>query len=212
MNCTHCGSQLTAGARFCMNCGATVETEFSSGSSQNSQFGQNSQYSQNQYGQNQFGQNNQYGQNQYGQNQYNQNQYGQYNMNQNDPYRGTWQNTEQVNPVQAVLLFFTNYLNFKGRSRRSEYWWVVLFNMIVTTVLGAITGDSSSFLSSLWALAVLVPTIALAVRRLHDIGKSGWYYLINLIPLVGQILLIVWFCQDSQPGPNMYGPNPKAPM
>lgn len=106
----------------------------------------------------------------------------------------------------AVKQCFSKYATFSGRARRSEYWYFFLFNALVSFVLGLILAP----LASVFVLATIVPSIAVSVRRLHDIGKSGVYYLVGLIPLVGVILLIVWFCQDSQPGENMYGPYPKA--
>lgn len=110
-----------------------------------------------------------------------------------------------MNFMEAVALFFKNYTNFHGRSRRSEYWWVCLFNIIVSSILTALIPE----IAGLWTLAVLIPTLSLAVRRLHDIGKSGWWYLISAVPLVGGILLIIWFCRDSQPGANQWGYSPK---
>ena len=110
--------------------------------------------------------------------------------------------------LEAVALFFSRYADFKGRSRRSEYWWVMLFNVIVSVVL-VLLPDSLAFLSSLWSLAILVPSLAICIRRLHDVGKSGWWYLFILIPLVGGIILLVQFCKDSTED-NPWGPNPKA--
>lgn len=110
--------------------------------------------------------------------------------------------------LEAVALFFSRYADFKGRSRRSEYWWVMLFNVIVSVVL-VLLPDSLAFLSSLWSLAILIPSLAICIRRLHDVGKSGWWYLFILIPLVGGIILLVQFCKDSTED-NQWGPNPKA--
>lgn len=110
-----------------------------------------------------------------------------------------------VSFIDAVKSFFTHYADFSGRSRRSEYWWVYLFNMIVAGILGMI---DVAALSTLWTLAVLIPGIALGVRRLHDTGRSGWWLLISLVPLVGAIVLIVFVCTDSAPA-NQYGPSPK---
>ena len=87
---------------------------------------------------------------------------------------------------------------------------------VVIRILAMIVGDSNVLatvlagISTVFSLGVLVPQIAVAVRRLHDIGRSGWFYLIGLIPLIGWIFMIVWFCTDSQPGDNQYGPNPKS--
>ena len=119
---------------------------------------------------------------------------------------------------EAIQTVFSKYATFGGRARRSEYWYFMLLVCcvnVVIRILAMIVGDNSILtpvlagISMIFSLGVLVPQIAVAVRRLHDIGKSGWLYLLILIPLVGQILLIVWFCTDSQPGDNQYGPNPK---
>ena len=109
-----------------------------------------------------------------------------------------------MNIIEATKLFFVRYADFQGRSRRSEYWWASLSLAVIGAIVGAILGN----LSFIWSLAVLVPGIAITVRRLHDIGKSGWWYLINLIPLVGQIIVLIWFCKDSTED-NQWGPNPK---
>lgn len=124
---------------------------------------------------------------------------------------------------ENVKICFSKYCDFKGRARRSEYWYFVLFNFIVGFVIGlivgiicGITGNSenavkiSNVFSRIWSLIVLLPGLGVCVRRLHDIGKSGWNYLFVLIPIIGWILLIVWFCQDSQPGTNKWGANPKG--
>lgn len=106
---------------------------------------------------------------------------------------------------------FKNYVNFKGRARRKEYWMFVLFNFIVALILGIIDGLLQiNILSTIYSLAVLIPSLALCFRRLHDIGKSGAWILLAFIPLVGEIVLIVFFCMDSQAGENQYGPNPKG--
>ena len=115
---------------------------------------------------------------------------------------------------QAVQTCFSKYATFSGRARRSEFWYFVLFNMLVSFVLGIIGrligGENlQSTLSGLWSLAILIPCLAVWWRRLHDIGKSGAWWFLGLIPLVGWIILLVWACQDSKPGENQYGPNPK---
>ena len=110
-----------------------------------------------------------------------------------------------VNFIDAVKLFFTKYADFNTRSRRSEYWWSVLFCAVAGSLATGILKDYAW----IWSLVVLIPTIAISVRRLHDIGKPGTYYLFVLIPLVGSIILLVWFCQDST-GDNQWGPNPKC--
>ena len=118
------------------------------------------------------------------------------------------------------LKVLKQYADFSGRARRTEYWMFTLFNVIIIFALALVMtagiAAGSSFLSVIgivlyygYALAIIVPSLAVGVRRLHDIGKSGWYYFIGFIPLVGAIILLVWFCQDSQAGENEYGPNPK---
>ena len=105
---------------------------------------------------------------------------------------------------EAVSSVFSHYADFTGRARRSEYWWFYLFMFIVGCVVVWIP-----VLPILWSIAIFIPNLAVSVRRLHDIGKSGWNMLFLLVPLVGVILLIIWFCKDSDPGANEYGPNPK---
>jgi uncharacterized membrane protein YhaH (DUF805 family) len=107
------------------------------------------------------------------------------------------------------------YAVFSGRSRRMEYWYFVLFNIMVSIVLAgidALLGTFTSYiglLSGIYGLAVLIPTLALTVRRLHDIDRSGWWILIGLVPLIGAIVLLVFAVMEGTPGSNRYGPNPK---
>jgi uncharacterized membrane protein YhaH (DUF805 family) len=115
--------------------------------------------------------------------------------------------------MNYYLSVLKKYATFSGRSQRAEYWYFVLFNIIITIVLGiisAVIGDDSSILGILYSLAVLIPGIAVSVRRLHDVGKSGWMLLITLIPLIGAIWLFVLMVIDSNPSDNKYGPNPKG--
>ena len=115
------------------------------------------------------------------------------------------------------LKCWQQFADFSGRARRKEYWMFTLFNAIVAFVISLILGIivrltgilALSYLSYIYTLAVLVPSLAVCVRRLHDVGKSGWMYLIGLIPIVGWIWLIVLFCTDSQKGSNQWGNNPK---
>ena len=105
------------------------------------------------------------------------------------------------------------YADFKGRARRAEYWSFALCSGVITGILNGLYAATDwrffSILGTLFSLAILVPGLAVCWRRMHDIGKSGAWYLIVLIPIVGWILWIVWACQDSQPGANEFGPNPK---
>lgn len=105
---------------------------------------------------------------------------------------------------KAIQLFFSRYTEFSGRSRRSEYWWAYLATGLISLLLALIIPS----LTWIWSLATLIPGYAIFIRRLHDIGKSGWFILIGLIPLVGPILMLVWLCTDSAPD-NEWGPNPK---
>jgi uncharacterized membrane protein YhaH (DUF805 family) len=112
--------------------------------------------------------------------------------------------------VDWYLKVLKQYADFNGRARRKEYWMFVLFNFIIAVVLGIVAGIIRlPILTTIYSLAVLVPGIAVGVRRMHDIGKSGWVLLIGLIPLLGVILLIVWAAQEGNPGSNAYGPDPK---
>lgn len=103
------------------------------------------------------------------------------------------------------------YAVFNGRARRKEYWMFVLFNLIIAFVLGFIEGlaGGPGVVGLIYSLAVLIPGIAVSVRRLHDTDRSGWWLLIALVPLIGAIVLLVFMVQDSNPGENQYGSNPK---
>lgn len=105
------------------------------------------------------------------------------------------------------LKCWKQYADFSTRARRTEYWMFVLFNFLISCLL-YICG--LVILSYIYSLAVFIPGLAVCVRRLHDIGRSGWWYFIALVPIIGWILLLVWFCMDSQPGANKWGENPKG--
>ncbi len=109
------------------------------------------------------------------------------------------------------------YAVFSGRARRMEYWMFVLFNIIVSVVLvfvdgmlGLSLGEGVGLLSTLYGLAVLLPGIGVAIRRLHDTNRSGWWLLIGFVPLIGLIVLLVFMVLDSTPGENRFGSNPKG--
>ncbi len=130
--------------------------------------------------------------------------------------------------MNYYLLAFKNYANFSGRSRRSEYWFFLLFHILfsIATIFldyylatrydieqtDGYTHVSIHFgyINLLYSIAVFIPGLSVLVRRLHDVGKSGWFFLIALIPLVGPIWLLVVLFTDSQNGENQYGPNPKG--
>ncbi|MFF2844722.1 DUF805 domain-containing protein [Streptomyces sp. NPDC058001] len=102
------------------------------------------------------------------------------------------------------------YAVFSGRARRQEYWMFVLFNVIAAIILSIIDAViGSNILIIIYWLGVLVPSLAVAVRRLHDTDKSGWFLLIGLIPFVGGIILLVFMATEGKPNENQYGPNPK---
>ena len=122
----------------------------------------------------------------------------------------------------ALRSFWTRYRDFKGRSRRSEYWFIQLF-LVVTNIAVAIIDlalmgwDVDRFIANggggivglVWILVTIVPALAVLVRRLHDTGKSGWWALVGLLPLVGAVVLLVFTVTDSSPGENKFGLSPK---
>ncbi|WP_030490472.1 DUF805 domain-containing protein [Micromonospora chokoriensis] len=119
----------------------------------------------------------------------------------------------------AVKSAFTQYIGFRGRARRSEFWWFALFGALVNVVAAILDGvlglnfgeDSSIGLIRLIAyLVLLLPALALTVRRLHDTGRTGWWLLIGLVPLVGGIVLFVFYVSDGTYGPNRFGASPKG--
>ncbi|MDQ4116118.1 MAG: DUF805 domain-containing protein [Actinomycetota bacterium] len=126
--------------------------------------------------------------------------------------------------MQWYLKVLRQYADFSGRARRTEFWMFVLFNaiaIVILTILDNLLGLSNSsmgggavyvsagILTGIYQLAVLVPSLAVGARRLHDTGRSGWWQLIGLIPLVGAIVLIVFWATDGDPAPNQHGVNPK---
>jgi uncharacterized membrane protein YhaH (DUF805 family) len=110
------------------------------------------------------------------------------------------------------------YATFEGRARRKEYWFFVLFNFLVVVVLSVVDMGIGTFneeaeiglLSGVYLLAVLIPSIAVTVRRLHDTDRSGWWILLNFIPVIGSVVILIFAVLDSQPGGNRFGPNPKG--
>ena len=128
--------------------------------------------------------------------------------------------------MDRYLNALSKYAVFSGRARRSEYWYFVLFNSLigifvafidmqlaingVTKNLKTDDGGSVQILSSIYSLALFLPSLAVTIRRLHDIGKSAWWILISLVPIIGTIVLLVFTCTDSEYGENQYGANPKG--
>ena len=106
---------------------------------------------------------------------------------------------------------FKKYATFSGRARRKEYWTFYLYNIIVTVLLSLLASliDFFSMLTAIYGLVIIVPSIAVAVRRLHDIGKPGVWYCLAFIPCIGTIWLIILLATEGETGDNMYGPDPK---
>ncbi|MBI1172030.1 DUF805 domain-containing protein [bacterium] len=127
-----------------------------------------------------------------------------------------------MNFVEAVQAGYRNYVTFSGRASRSELWWWVLFQIVMNIVIAAIFGGGhmamgegamrmhyeGGLVANLWALANFLPGLSVGIRRLHDVDKSGWWTLIALVPVVGIIVLIVWYCTQGTPGSNRFGPAP----
>jgi len=104
-----------------------------------------------------------------------------------------------------------NYATFNGRAQRKENWMFGLFHVLIYTIFfAADRAMGTEFMEILYVLALFIPGLAVTVRRLHDIDKSGWWYLIILVPIIGMIVLTVFWCLDSTPGNNRFGPNPKG--
>ena len=118
--------------------------------------------------------------------------------------------------VDAVRTCLNKYATFAGRASRPEYWYFVLFNLLVSLVgtiveelsggLGAVLG----FVYALVALMLILPTLAVGARRLHDIGRTGWWLLLSFVPVIGQLVLLFWAIQRGNEGTNAYGPQPAA--
>ncbi len=118
------------------------------------------------------------------------------------------------------LKVLKQYADFNGRARRQEYWMFALFNIVIIIALAFLAGmlgsatnseDLMSFPVLIYYLFIIIPSIAVAVRRLHDQNKSGWYYLVSFIPFIGGIWLLILMCTEGDSGPNQYGPDPKNP-
>ena len=109
------------------------------------------------------------------------------------------------------------YAQFNGRARRKEYWMFALINLVISFAIGMVGGllgmkaggMGINAIAGIYFLAMLIPSIAVGIRRLHDTGRSGWWTLIVFVPLIGAIALLVFAVQDSEPGTNAWGPNPK---
>ena len=112
--------------------------------------------------------------------------------------------------MASYAAFWVNYVNFSGRTRRSDYWYAMLGQFIVGFIVGVIVGITGlDILTTILSIASFLPGLAIVVRRLHDVGRSGLWWLLSLTG-IGAIVILVWMCMDSQPGSNKYGPNPKG--
>lgn len=232
MFCTNCGSAIPEGAKFCTNCGATVAPAAAE-TAQTENFEEPVQEAVNDTAE-QAADNSQIPEEAAGaaaavpeapkpQGTW----YDQpYAMSQNQVNEGNFNQQQQQQPFDsdpaesvknpsfgdAIRSFFTRYVDFKGRSSRAEYWYIVLLSFLVSTVFGILIGatDSGIFktIQGLYSFLVFIPSLAIWFRRLHDTGRSGWFILIMLIPIVGWILNLIWLCSASDGG-NIYGPEPK---
>jgi uncharacterized membrane protein YhaH (DUF805 family) len=116
--------------------------------------------------------------------------------------------------MEWYLKALKNYAGFEGRARRKEYWMFGLFNVLIGSALLLLMAVSESLLilAVIYYLGILVPSLAVTIRRLHDIGKSGWWILINFVPFVGGLILLIFTCLDSQTNDNQFGPSPKTQL
>jgi uncharacterized membrane protein YhaH (DUF805 family) len=120
-----------------------------------------------------------------------------------------------MNFPDAVRSALNNYATFSGRARRSEFWFFFLFTILVQAAGSILDGTVFDLpgggpVGGLASLALLVPSIAVTARRLHDTGRSGWWMLICVVPLVGWIFLLIWYCNRGEDGPNRFGADPRA--
>ena len=107
-----------------------------------------------------------------------------------------------------------NYTNFEGRARRKEFWMFTLVSLVInvgTLILDASLSSDLGLVNGLYSLAILLPSIAVGIRRMHDINKSGWWLLLWFVPVIGWVWLIILHCQDSDIGDNIFGPSDKYP-
>jgi len=117
--------------------------------------------------------------------------------------------------VEAIQSGLNNYVNFSGRASRSEMWFWILFQLLATIVaamvsgiLAAIIGNAGWVIYTIVILGLILPTLAVEIRRLHDLDRSGWWFFITLVPFVGAIILLIFFCTEGTRGPNRFGSNP----
>ena len=121
--------------------------------------------------------------------------------------------------MDFYMMPWKKFAEFGGRAQRAEYWWFTLINgvigIVANVLIGVLAGVSDAAVLAgsgiylLFGLATLIPSLAVTIRRLHDTGKSGWLFLVGLIPFIGGLILLVFMCQDSERGGNQWGPSPK---
>ncbi|MBO7300017.1 MAG: DUF805 domain-containing protein [Tidjanibacter sp.] len=121
-----------------------------------------------------------------------------------------------MNSFEYFKKCFRQYADFKGRARRAEYWYFVLYTWLISIAVSLVDmltlgvgEDGMGLLGAIFSLVIFIPSLAASVRRMHDTGRSGWVLLLSFIPVIGWIFVIVYSCQDSQPGSNKWGANPK---
>lgn len=119
-------------------------------------------------------------------------------------YNGPANPNQTMTFMESIQTCFHKYSDFNGRASRAEFWWWVLFCFVVGCVCGLI----ADWLGSIASLALLVPNLAVSWRRLHDIGRAGGWFFIGLIPVVGTIIMIIWYVKPGEPQPNRFGPVP----
>ena len=121
--------------------------------------------------------------------------------------------------MEWYIKVLKQFSDFETRARRKEYWMFTLFSVIISSILtlidnnlGSAVNTGTGLLSGIYSLIILVPTLAVGVRRLHDVGKTGWMLLVALIPLIGFICILILFCKDSHLEENKWGANPKKKL
>ncbi|HEX3809931.1 MAG TPA: DUF805 domain-containing protein [Rhizomicrobium sp.] len=117
---------------------------------------------------------------------------------------------EAINWFQTVVT--KHYVDFQGRARRAEYWWYTLVYIVIYVILAIIQNilGTGAILTGILSLALLLPSLGVSFRRMHDIDRSAWWLLLAFIPLIGAIILIYWFAQPGTAGSNQFGSDPKA--
>ena len=118
--------------------------------------------------------------------------------------------------IETIEVCFTKYFNFSGRARRSEYWFFALFTLLTTSFfvyfegyMGIFPNTDQAILANIFSLLVIIPSIAVGVRRLHDTNHSGWWLLLSFVIIIGWVVLLIWYCKNSDEGDNRFGSNPK---